>query len=208
MTNPTRGRPRLILVRHGETDYNKGAGPHSSVERVRGMIDVPLDAQGKRQAYAIGEHLEGEGIGRVYASPMQRSRLTAEELAQRIDVGEVTLDGKLCPWDPGQFAGQPVKHVMDDIRRLYRDENETPPGGGEPFARFRERWLTRLRELLAECLEHDVTICAVTHSRNIQCALAWVAAGHPADLHIDLGVMGDYDHGVVTGGELVLMPVE
>jgi len=171
------------------------------------MIDVPLDEHGKVQSRAIAEHMKDRGIEEIYASPMKRSVWTANEIAGGYQDIPVQEDPRLCPWDPGKLAGQPVKHVLDDIRALYRDETRTPPGGGEPFRDFRVRWLTRLRELLARVHDKDITICGVTHSRNLQCAMAWVAAGAPDDLSIDLPTMGDYYNGVVTGGELELQPM-
>ena len=39
-------RTRLILARHGQTDYNREA-------RLQGQVDIPLNAVGRKQARAL-----------------------------------------------------------------------------------------------------------------------------------------------------------
>ena len=91
---------RIILVRHGEPDYEKDC----------------LTEKGRRQAAAAAERLEREKIEAVYTSPMGRARETAEALAERIGIKPVIqlpwmhelswggTDGRLIfadghPWD-------------------------------------------------------------------------------------------------------------
>ena len=61
---------RFILIRHGQTEWNRGA------ERFRGRADVPLNDLGRAQAQKIAARLANEKIVAIYASPMQRTRCT------------------------------------------------------------------------------------------------------------------------------------
>jgi broad specificity phosphatase PhoE len=69
------GQTKLILIRHGRTDWN-------AEERFQGSIDRPLDAIGIRQANELGMKLASYPISAVYTSPLIRAYKTAEILAQ------------------------------------------------------------------------------------------------------------------------------
>jgi len=67
---------RILFVRHGEPDYARDC----------------LTDEGRRQAAAVAERLAGEGISRIYASPMGRAMQTAGYTARRLDLPLVALD--------------------------------------------------------------------------------------------------------------------
>jgi len=67
----------LLLIRHGETDYNRQL-------RFQGHVDVPLNATGQAQATRLAQRLLAEPIGWVVTSDLLRARETAAPLlAQR-----------------------------------------------------------------------------------------------------------------------------
>jgi alpha-ribazole phosphatase/probable phosphoglycerate mutase len=65
---------RVYLVRHGSVE---------GAERRRfiGHLDVPLSPLGRAQAEAVARRLAGVALDAVYASDLERTRLTAEILA-------------------------------------------------------------------------------------------------------------------------------
>ncbi|MEO0406227.1 MAG: histidine phosphatase family protein [Cyanobacteria bacterium P01_A01_bin.135] len=75
--------PRLLLVRHGETDWNRD-------KRFQGQIDIPLNSNGRQQAEQCAEFLKGAQIDRAISSSMARPKETAEIILNP-HVG-VTLD--------------------------------------------------------------------------------------------------------------------
>lgn len=91
---------RVILVRHGQTAWNAGAGE----ERFRGRTDLPLDDVGLVQAQAVARRLEGEPIAALYASPLLRTRQTGAPLADKLGQGVQSHDG-LLDVDYGRFQG-------------------------------------------------------------------------------------------------------
>ncbi len=60
---------RLILVRHGETDWNRD-------RRIQGTTDIPLNDTGRAQAREVAERLreELEGVGPVVVASSDLSR--------------------------------------------------------------------------------------------------------------------------------------
>ena len=57
----------LLLVRHGETDWNAEG-------RLQGHTDRPLNDYGRRQAATLAERLSDDGITAVYTSDLARAR--------------------------------------------------------------------------------------------------------------------------------------
>ena len=79
------------VVRHGETPWN--------VERrVQGWEDIPLNETGVRQAQALAKHLSrsrhhGNQIDAIYASDLQRARMTAEIVAEALSLPVIIDEG-------------------------------------------------------------------------------------------------------------------
>jgi len=92
-------RPRLYLVRHGETDWNAEGRLLSSTDR-------PLSVRGEQQAAALADDLAGVRWDRAYSSPLVRARRTAEVvLAARPDAPALVVDGRLREMDFGPYEG-------------------------------------------------------------------------------------------------------
>src|SRR5262245_59631897 len=88
--------PRVFLARHGQTEWSL-SGQHTS------RTDIPLTAQGEREASIIAERLKGLSFARVFSSPRIRAKRTCE-LAGFGDRCEVDPD--LVEWDYGDYEGR------------------------------------------------------------------------------------------------------
>ncbi|MBI4759502.1 MAG: histidine phosphatase family protein, partial [Chloroflexi bacterium] len=96
---------RLLLVRHGETDWN-------AEERYQGTTDVPLSAQGRAQAQALTSRMAGEVLDAIYASDLQRAWQTAEVIAAPHGL-PVRPEPRLREIDFGAWEGL----TFDEIRQ-------------------------------------------------------------------------------------------
>ncbi|HET6831480.1 MAG TPA: histidine phosphatase family protein, partial [Solirubrobacterales bacterium] len=65
------GRPVVWLARHGETEWSRTL-------RHTGRTDLPLTAEGEREARELREPLAAVGFDRVLCSPLSRARETCE----------------------------------------------------------------------------------------------------------------------------------
>jgi broad specificity phosphatase PhoE len=99
---------RLVLVRHGQTAWNVGAGE----ERFRGRTDLPLDDTGQAQAQAVAERFKQEPVAAIYASPLLRTRQTATPLAERLGLPVQSHDG-LLDINYGRFQGMTRSEAAD-----------------------------------------------------------------------------------------------
>ena len=109
----------LILLRHGETDWNREL-------RFQGHVDVGLNAIGLEQARRLAHRLAREQAHALYASDLLRARQTAEPVARQLGLGALT-DAALREQSFGLVDGMRV----DDIKAQH-------PQAWESWLRFNE----------------------------------------------------------------------
>ena len=137
---------RIVLIRHGQTAWNQGAGE----ERFRGRTDLPLDSVGLGQASALAGRLRSEPIAALYASPLARARQTIAPLAEELSLSIQSHAG-LLDVNYGDFQGLTHREAAvayPDLHALWR----SAPGrarfpGGEGLVDVQRRFLSLLDEL-------------------------------------------------------------
>lgn len=117
----------LLLVRHGETDWNAEG-------RLQGHTDRPLSEYGRSQASRLAADLEGEDVEAIYSSDLARARETAEIVGERIGL-PVVLDPGLREKDWGNWEG---------LTAVERDRVEFV---GESTEAHQERMLQALQRI-------------------------------------------------------------
>jgi 2,3-bisphosphoglycerate-dependent phosphoglycerate mutase len=146
----------LLLVRHGETDWNAEG-------KLQGHTDRPLNDYGRRQAQALAERLAGESIDAVYASDLSRARETAEILGAKLGL-PVLVDPDLREKNWGNWEG-----LTSDERLHIEFEGETSEA-------HRDRTLSAVQRIVER--HPDGRIVVVTHGgslRRIQAAVSGFA---------------------------------
>ncbi len=100
---------RLILVRHGETEWN-------SDKRIQGSVDVPLSERGVAQAKALASTLaeRGERFDRLYTSDLARSHETGRILADRLGVASVETSPLLRELNCGIWEGRFIEDLKQN----------------------------------------------------------------------------------------------
>jgi broad specificity phosphatase PhoE len=118
---------RIILVRHGQTGWNAGAGAGS--ERFRGRTDLPLNETGLAQAQALAGRFmadrQGLPVVALYASPLLRAKQTLAPLATQLGLPIQSHPG-LLDINYGRFQGLTHTEAADLYPELYRRWRMTP----------------------------------------------------------------------------------
>jgi probable phosphoglycerate mutase len=139
------GETRIILVRHGETEWN-------SLGLYQGQLDSPLTRQGLRQARALARRLRRYSTDSLYSSDLERARATAAPIAQATGL-EVNTDPRLRERHLGVFQGLDKAVVQEKYPHEYAAYTSGDPDycvpGGESSRQFLERALSCLEELAA-----------------------------------------------------------
>jgi 2,3-bisphosphoglycerate-dependent phosphoglycerate mutase len=106
----------VILVRHGETEWNRE-------RRWQGWADPPLNALGRRQAAELAERLRETPFDAVYTSDLRRAHETALIVAEPHEV-PVVGDRGLREIDVGSWSGL-TKQEIDERFDGMRVDGET-----------------------------------------------------------------------------------
>ncbi len=140
-----RQRMELILVRHGETEFNRA-------DVFRGRLDLPLNERGWEQAEAAARYLSDLAFDAFYSSPLKRSMETAEAIAAP-HKGKVETLADFIDVDYGEWSGKSVEEVREgwpDLFALWtNDPGKLTFPGGESLAGVRDRLQRGLEDLAA-----------------------------------------------------------
>ena len=156
----------LLLVRHGETDWNRE-------RRFQGHADPPLNQAGRVQARELAKSLAGEGIDAIYTSDLRRARETAEIVAARVGSDVVALR-ELREIDVGDWQGLTWPEIEerhpDGAARWHRDGHGWD--GGETYDQLRERIVAALRVIAERHPRQRVLV--VGHGGTVRATRAFV----------------------------------
>ena len=135
---------RLILVRHGETEWNKEG-------RVQGLSDLELNETGKRQAEALAQALSDKKVEALYTSPLKRARDTAYAIGRFHSVEVVTIAG-LRELDVGEVDGLTYEEMVcyygDFFERWMKDCTSVCPPGGSSMPELQEQVWAAIQDIL------------------------------------------------------------
>jgi len=171
----------FYLLRHGE-------------HVLRGRVlagrtpGVGLSARGRAEIAAVADRLAEERIAALCSSPLQRTRETAEILADRLDL-PIEYREDVIELDFGEWTGLTFDAVRADERwKLWSTCRSiaTVPGG-ESMRQVQERVVEALFELRQA--HPDGTVVVVSHGDVIRAALLF-ALGMPLDFYsrIEVGL--------------------
>ena len=171
---------RLILVRHGETEF-------TASRRYSGRGDVPLSALGREQAAATAERIAAFAgpVAAVLTSPLSRCTETAGAITEAL-AGDVPIrvEPDLIECDFGVWEGKTFSEVRDnwpvELSRWLESPSVAPPGG-ESFRAVTMRVRRAVAAIRAGFPEQTVVV--VSHVSPIKIMLRDALAAGDAFLH-------------------------
>jgi probable phosphoglycerate mutase len=181
---------RLVLLRHGQTDYNAGS-------RMQGQLDTDLSDLGRYQAVAAAEVLAKRQPLVIVSSDLRRALDTATALSERSGL-PVFVDTRLRETHLGDWQGMThleVDAIAPGARLAWRDDARWAPHGGESRVDVAARSLPLVTELVAGqpewgSDEPDRPVVLVAHGGLIA-ALTAALLDLPVDNWPILGGMGN-----------------
>lgn len=158
---------KIIVVRHGETEWNRAG-------RLHGRSDLPLNDAGIQQAHLLAMELSTGGtLDAVYSSPLFRALQTAQIIAKSLNLPKVQENPELMEREFGDSEGKLVKAVSDEERELLMNQ-------GENEDHLVERAVNALFKISAQHPRQRVLV--VSHGELIRSVLKALTGNAPADV--------------------------
>lgn len=184
MSEVTAQRSRLVLIRHGESQWNAEG-------ILQGQLGPGLTDRGAAEAAATAERVAREHpeAALLVASDLPRVTETAEPIAETLGL-PLRTDARWRELDLGRWSGRRRDEVLaeepDLIERWLRGE-DVRRGGGETFAELRTRVCAAVDAVDAELADAGGGVAViVTHGGPIRAAVAEVL-GSPVGVRLPLG---------------------
>ena len=191
---------KLILVRHGETMWNRE-------NRILGHTDIDLNEKGRKQAELLGVALKDEEVTAIYSSPLKRASETAGEIARYHHL-DVLPDDSFMEIDAGELDGltfeEVVKRYGEFLKGWANKESSLKIPGGESMAELEMRAWSAVKKLVE--IHADDTAIVVSHSLAIQsiiCRALEMGLSDTRRLRLDLASISILNFG--KGGVSLLL---
>ncbi len=168
---------RLLLIRHGETDWNAQG-------RIQGMLDVPLNAVGLQQAAsAAAEIARIVDIADLVSSDLVRTRETTIPIIEATGFAS-RFDARIRERNFGVLQGKTYAEWRtadaEGMARYNAGDPDYGPEGGETASGFLERCVDAVTDLVLGSKEkalilvtHGGVVSSIyRHSQGLGCASA------------------------------------
>ncbi|MBR2728919.1 MAG: histidine phosphatase family protein [Lachnospiraceae bacterium] len=143
---------KIWIARHGQTDLNQK-------RRMQGLTDCPLNEKGIRQAHQSRKNIGGVRFDAVYASPLQRARLTGSIIGG-VDLTEVIVDDRLVEVDFGRYEQRKYYLMGPAMAAYWAFPRRFPaPPTVENLDSMRDRAASFLRDLERKDYDNVLVAC-------------------------------------------------
>ncbi|MEM6613529.1 MAG: histidine phosphatase family protein [Cyanobacteria bacterium P01_C01_bin.72] len=149
---PPHAGPRLLLVRHGETDWNKES-------RFQGIRDIPLNDNGRSQGRKASVFLQDVALDFAVSSSMQRPKETAEIILEQHPGVELSTTSELIEICHGLWEGMletEIEAEYCELLQQWKDKPETVQmPEGENLQQVWDRGVAAWNKIVAEYSNQD-----------------------------------------------------
>jgi broad specificity phosphatase PhoE len=152
----------LILVRHGETIWNREG-------RVQGFSDMDLSDVGVDQARQLALSLKDAPILSIYSSPLIRAQKTAR-IINEYHNAPIQIEPGLMEMDQGDFEGLTFQELMacekSFLQKWMSDPASVQMPNGESFIELQDRAWKVIKGIIGKyesalVVSHNFTIAAI-----------------------------------------------
>ena len=151
----------LILIRHGETDWNK-------LQKCQGASDIPLNSNGLEQARVLAKSLKDQKISAIFSSDLVRATSTAFEIAKYHST-DIKIERDFREMDQGEFEGLDFGYIRENYAHILKKWREEPEQlripGGESLLEVQNRAWDAFTNI--EKKFENKTVLVVSHNLTI-----------------------------------------
>jgi broad specificity phosphatase PhoE len=172
----------LILIRHGETDWNR-------IGRCQGVADIVLNENGKKQARELAHSLRDHNIKAIYSSDLKRARETAQHIAEHHNI-TVQLEPGLQEMNQGDLEGLSFPDIRDKYAEVLKQWRESPETLRLPSGESLVEVQNRAWKVFEKVHQNHIgeTVVVVSHNLTIitlLCKITRVGLKGFRDFHIE-----------------------
>ena len=176
-----------FLLRHGESEGNAKGYFDSDGEEENGLTDL-----GRVQARAAATELKKKKITKIYASPLLRTKQTAELVAEELGLGKESImyDDRLRELNFGALSGKNKPDAYKTFwewKRTHHYADSLP--GGESYLEAKNRLAALLYEI-EETMTNE-SVLMVTHGVAFESAAVLVKGANAVEADRILGEVID-----------------
>lgn len=187
-------KAKLILLRHGESEWNR-------LNVFTGWVDIPLSRKGVEEAFAAGKQIADIPIDLIFVSSLIRSQMTAMLAMLEHKEGKVpymlhTGQGVQDKWSHiysqhtqeqcipvvtawqlnermyGRLQGLNKQETMDEYGqeqvKLWRRSYDTAPPEGESLQMTAQRTLPYFKEAIVPALKEGKNVLISAHGNSLR----------------------------------------
>lgn len=186
--------PRLLLVRHGETDWNKAG-------KFQGQIDVPLNDNGREQSRRAAEFLKDVKLDFAISSSMLRPKETAEIILKYHSDLQLELRDELREISHGLWEGKFESEIEQSYPGLLEEWKTSPETvqmpEGENLQHVWTRAIASWREIVQSVSGTGIVVAHDAINKAILCHLFGLGPEHFWKFKQGNGAVSviDYPHG-------------
>jgi alpha-ribazole phosphatase len=155
----------LILIRHGETLYNRS-------RRYQGHGDMSLTKKGKRQAKEVAIRLRNESLDAIYSSDLKRTRYTAKVINGYHSL-KINILPELREIDFGDWEGKTYNEIQKEwkglLSRWEKEPSKIKIPNGESIKDLAGRVRFTIKKIISNHLDQKIAI--ITHGGPIRIIL-------------------------------------
>ncbi len=161
--------PALVLVRHGESQWNLE-------NRFTGWVDVPLSEKGVLEAKKAGERIKKENIhfGTAYTSDLKRAQDTLKYILEVLGQQNIPVkkDKALNERHYGDLQGlnkaETAKKFGDEQVKIWRRSYNIAPPGGESLKDTAARTLPYFESQVLKDLKKGLHVIVAAHGNSLR----------------------------------------
>lgn len=190
----------FILIRHGETRWNREG-------RLMGITDIPLTAEGKRQAARVAVHTCSYPLDIIFSSPLTRAIQTAQAIHCFHRRAPLITDMDLKERNFGALEGVTYEEANARHSELIYNEawkyHHFRPKGGESLADLETRADAFLSSVFPTYKGKRIAVVSHgTFLRVLICRILAIPLTNFSQLHMDNTALTVLEHSPERGGSI------